>query len=225
MTVQTAIGFGAILIAVTFGAHLMPLEQLLPLAVPISLTQSFLVAARHRRHVAASMMIRRILPLVGAGLLVGVLGVGTGRAAWLRPALGALVLGLAALSWSDDEARPAGSPLAARAALVAAGFIQGLLATGGPLLVWGLAREGLDRNVLRATLSAIWVCLNTVIVAAMVADGRIDGAAAARIGFLLLPAGVGLLLGEAIHGRLDERTFRKGVWTMLGLAAIPLLIP
>jgi uncharacterized protein len=227
MSVQTAIGFGAILISVTFGAHLLPLEALLPLVVPVSLVQSAAIVARHRRAVRWRLLLRWVLPLVGVGLGASVALIGPGRAPWLRPALGVLVIGLAALSLSEDgdpaETSPPGARAASGAALVAGGVVQGLLATGGPLVVWGLARERLDRHALRATLAAVWAAMNVVLVGAMVTDGRIDGASALSSSALLVPAGLGLALGEAVHGRLDERTFRRAVWVLLGAGALPLL--
>ncbi|MEZ4236888.1 MAG: TSUP family transporter [Myxococcota bacterium] len=224
MGVQTALGFGAILVSVTLGAHLLPLDRLLPLIVPVSLVQSSVIAVRHRSHVQGALLLRRVLPLVAVGLGVGVVLVGPGQAPWLRPALGVLVLGLAALSLTEDGQVPEGGGLGSAAALVAGGFVQGLLATGGPLVVWGLARHRLDRHALRATLAVIWLSMNVVLVGAMVADGRIDGASLGRSAALLVPAAAGLGVGELVHGRLPERGFRRAVWVLLGLAAFPLLL-
>lgn len=237
MCVQTAIGFGAIVVSVTLGAHLVPLDRLLPLVVPVSLVQNFAIVVRQRSDVRWGLLVRRVLPLVGLGLGFSVAAVGPGRAAWLRPALGVLVLGLAALSLAEPAAAEApadagasepgrgrrGGGIASAAALLAGGVVQGLLATGGPLVVWGLAREALDRRALRATLGAVWAAMNVVLVASMVADGRIDGASAVHSAWLLAPAGVGGLVGELVHGRLDEATFRRAVWVLLGAAALPLL--
>lgn len=222
--VQTAIGFGAMLIAVTLGASWMPLDQLLALLIPLSVAQSAVVVVRHGWDVRWRMLGLRILPLMAVGLAGGLWFVGPGGAPWLRPALGALVLVLAGFELTRGSLGTAGARWQADLALVGGGLVQALLATGGPLVVWALGREDLDRHALRSTLTAVWLVMNVVLGAAMFAKGQITPATLGESAVLLVPGALGIVAGEALHARLDEGRFRRVLWGLLALGSIPLLL-
>ncbi len=61
--VETALGFGSAVLAVTFGAQLLPLDVLLPILAPLSLANSTYLAVRHRRHTRWRVLLVRVLPL------------------------------------------------------------------------------------------------------------------------------------------------------------------
>ena len=69
---QTMSGFAGMIICVTLGAHLYSIPDVLTLVVPLSLTQLGYVAIRHHRDLAWRLLFRRILPLMGIGLVAGI---------------------------------------------------------------------------------------------------------------------------------------------------------
>lgn len=222
-SVQTAIGFGMMLVAVTLGAWAVPLEQLLPVLLPVSMVQTGLVVLRHPQRVDVGRLLRQMLPWMALGASAAAIGIGPGRAAWLKPGLGVVVVGLAAI-----ELRRGGEPAPRRpwqtpAALVAAGVLQGLFAVGGPMAVWALGREDLDRHRFRTTLAALWFLVNTVVVGSMVWDGRVNPQSMGTSAALVVPALVGLGLGELAHDWLDEARFRRILWGLLAVAGLPLI--
>lgn len=222
--VQTAIGFGSMLICVTLAASFWPVLELPPLLIPLSLTQTSLIVLRHRAAVDRRLLFRRVLPVMGLGMAGGLAIAGTAEAPWVRPALGAMVLVLACRElWRSRSAAPPSWGVS-MGALLGAGVVHGVYATGGPLLVWALGREDLDRHTFRATLTAVWQVLAAVLIAVFVARGQIDGASATRSALLLVPMGLGIVLGERLHDRIEEDRFRTAVWVLLALASIPLLV-
>jgi hypothetical protein len=229
---EAATGFGATVIALTLAVNLMPIDAALPVLVPLNLAMSAWIVTRERAHVDRTLLWRRILPLMGAGLVVGLAIFDHVSMASLRRAFGAFVVVVAAdglwrlrsgaTNGSGDTAGSAGAqplPAAVRGgAILGAGVIHGLFASGGPLLVWALGRSSLEKRGFRATLSSVWLVLGTGLVTAYAFRGRVGwesfGASAA-----LLPAVVlAIALGEWAHRRLDELRFRRVVFGLLLVA-------
>ena len=105
-----------------------------------------------------------------------------------------------------------------------AGLSHGLFASGGPLLVYGLAGTELDKARLRATLVSVWFSLNSLLTVAFLLDGRLLPAlpqVASYAPLLLL----GVWLGERLHRRFDERHFRIAIYCLLLLTGTLLLAP
>ncbi len=70
-TTGAATGFGTILIAVTLSALVYPIPTVLPLLVLSSVLLTLYLVARHHEHVDWRLLLRRVLPLMGAGLMAG----------------------------------------------------------------------------------------------------------------------------------------------------------
>jgi hypothetical protein len=110
------------------------------------------------------------------------------------------------------------------AALLGAGVIQGIYASGGPMLVYAIGREGLTKKVFRSTLSMVWIVLNVFLLARFLLAGDYDREAALDILLLVPTVPLGILLGEWVHHRIDERRFRMAVLALLVAAAISLIV-
>jgi uncharacterized membrane protein YfcA len=104
------------------------------------------------------------------------------------------------------------------AGLLGAGVIHGVFATGGPLAVFVSARELPDKHAFRATLSALWVVMNALVVPRLVQVGAVTGETLGQSALLLVPLAAGTFVGERLHAALDERTFRVAVAALLVVA-------
>ena len=227
--VQTAAGFGAGLVVVTIGANFIELPRLLALLLPLSVVQTGWIVLRDRQSVDLRTLYARVVPFMGVGVGGGYLlaGMVTGEPV-VKQLLGLFVMVLAArelwrLSARRTEAA-VGSSAASTAALVGAGVVHGIYATGGPLLVYALGREGLDRVRFRATISAVWLIMNVVLVTTFALEGRYSGSVLGQLGVLALALPLGMLAGERVFAGVDERTFKWGIYGLLGLAGIPLML-
>ncbi len=92
------------------------------------------------------------------------------------------------------------------------------------MLVYVLGRELHDKARFRATLSAIWLVLNGLLVANLVSAGDLGERSLANSAVLLLSLAGGLVLGERAHARIDEARFRVAVYALLLLAGSSLLV-
>jgi uncharacterized protein len=226
--VQTTLGLGGMVLCVTLGAHLFPLHHVLALAVPLSVLQTSYVTLRHHDGIDFGLLLRRVLPLMGTGVLLGLWIGGDVDQPWLRTAFALLVLGLALRElWvrtRQNAALPSLSNPVAHAVMLGAGIVHGLYATGGPLLVYALGRRGLDKRAFRSTLTAVWLTMNVFLCIAYAHSGRFDRASLTESALLSPAVPIGIVIGERLHRSVDERRFQIAVFVVLAVAAAVLLV-
>lgn len=226
--VEAAAGFGATLITVTLGAHLLPIDAVLATFLPVNLALSAYVAGRHRRLIAWRLLLGGILPWMGLGLALGMALSWLKGETWLKVVFAAFVVALAAVElWRMRRAGDAGSgalrPSIRAGVLGAAGVIHGLFACGGPMVVYVAGREVQDKGAFRSTLSALWLVLNTALCVSYAAGDQITAATLGRSAALVAPLLLGIIGGEWAHARAPERRFRVGVFALLLVAGAALL--
>lgn len=221
--VEAATGFGSMVVALTFGALWFGVNELLGWLVPVNMVLSAYLVWRDRRSVRWRFLFTKMLPLMALGLVAGTLvAAQAAQTTWLKPVFGLFVMAVA--TWQLKTAlKPsaAASPLPAPAriaALLGAGVIHGIFATGGPLAVFVSARELPEKAAFRGTLSMLWLVLNALVLPRLVLEGRVTTATLQTSAFLLLPLAAGIGAGEWVHHRLDEARFRVIVAVMLLLA-------
>jgi uncharacterized membrane protein YfcA len=223
-TAEAVTGFGGTIIVVTLAAHLYGIGFLVPTILPINLAISVYLIARYHARVDRKELLRRILPLTGLGLPIGYALFRVLGTEWLRRGYGAFVFAVAlvqlalTLRAKDGPRGPRPGPATAAAFLVSGGIIHGLYASGGPLVVLYASRAIRDKGAFRSTLSALWLVVNTVLVAVHVAGGSINAATAKASVYLLPSLVLGIALGEFLHDRIDERRFRLVVFALLVVA-------
>lgn len=230
LVIQTMTGFGFNVVAVTLGALLLPIKLWLPVVVALNLPMSAWVAWRHRDSIDWSLLLRQILPIMGLGFIAGVAAAFVLSGGWLRTSFGVLVVllalrellrlsGLRAQGVTDTA--PQTQP--ARPWVLLAGLVQGLYASGGPLLVHALARLDIPRARFRATLMTIWFSLNLVLSLAYLLGGFWTADMGLRAAWLVLLVPPGIWLGDWLHHHASERGFAVAVQLVLlgaGLALV-----
>ena len=227
--VQTATGFGGMLVCMTFGAQLIDLQKVIILMVPLSFLQTGYIAIRHSDGIDWGLLLRRVLPLMAAGMAVAFLLLTKVGGPGLGIAFGLMVLGLSArdLYYLRGAKAAAEKPIpraASAAAMLGAGIIHGIYAAGGPLLVYAIGREGLGKKAFRSTLSMVWIVLNIILVTRFVLAGEYDREVALEILMLVTTVPLGIVLGEWVHYRVDERTFKLVVLVLLCAAAVSMIL-
>nr|WP_286675155.1 sulfite exporter TauE/SafE family protein [Pseudomonas subflava] len=225
-TLEAVTGFGSIVIALSLGALLLPIEQLLPVLVPLNIGMTGYLVWRHRAQIDRRLLLGTILPGMVAGTALGYLLLPYLDAALLKRGFGVLILWFSGRElWRlrHAAALPVRPQWLTRLFTLGAGLSHGLFASGGPLLVYGLAGTTLDKARFRATLVSVWFTLNSLLTAAFLVDGRLQPALPQVLAYapLLL---VGLWLGEHLHRRFDERHFRIAIYALLLVTGTLLLI-
>ena len=104
-----------------------------------------------------------------------------------------------------------------------AGIVHGAYGTGGPLVVF-VVRDLEDKHAVRATLAALWLSLNTILVTSFFLDGRMSTHTLLSSAILVPVAAAALIIGELVAARLSNLRFRSFGAALLGAAGILLLL-
>jgi uncharacterized membrane protein YfcA len=225
---QAMTGFGSIIIAVTLGSHLYPIEFLLPTLVPADLLVNIYIVGKYRRDVDRGLLFLRILPLMGAGLLVGIGIFQFVHGELLKRAFGLVVTLLCSRELHGLLRSPGPAKALTRlryaASVFAAGITQGLFASGGPLVVYAVSRLNLGKGNFRSTLSALWLLTNGVLTLSYLATGLLTWANIRFWAWLAPAVVVGTVVGERLHDRVNEHHFRVIVFAILLAAGVSVVV-
>lgn len=231
LAVEAVTGFGATIIAMTIASWFLPISRLLPAYVPVNMVMSAWFVLRDPAGVDRRWLFGRILPAAAVGFPLGALGFWAlgKRAGALEGAFGAFVVLVAlhrlaiGLGWVRGRVGPR-SPRATALLLGLAGVVHGMVGTGGPLVVLALSGQDLDKRAFRQTLSAVWLGLSFLLLGSFAAQGAL-GRDSLLLGLVLFPGlPIGVLVGQAIHRRLDADRFRRAVDGLLVVAGVILVV-
>ena len=105
-----------------------------------------------------------------------------------------------------------------------AGIVHGIFVSGGPLLIGYLTRRIQDKVSFRATISTVWVVLNTIIMLDDIRSGlwnpELVKIQVVSIPFLL----AGMAVGSRLYAKMSQRLFMLITYVLLFLSGISLLI-
>ncbi|MBZ0252608.1 MAG: TSUP family transporter, partial [Candidatus Methylomirabilis sp.] len=128
-----------------------------------------------------------------------------------------------------SRARPPPPPRPISRAAVAvwlgiAGVIHGIWASGGPPLVYAISRLGIAKGTFRATLAALWFAMDAILLVNFLLQGAYDRTNLLRIALLLPLIPLSIRLGDALHHRVSERSFRIVIFALLLFAGAGLVL-
>lgn len=215
--VRSAFGFGEALIAVPLLALVMPVDVAAPLAVLMSITVSVIVLAQDWRHVhvrSAGWLV--LSTLVGTPL--GLLLLTRVDGAVVKTCLGVLIVAFSCYSlWSRKKAALADDRQAWMFGF-AAGVLGGAYGMNGPPLVMYGALRGWSPRHFRATLQGYFLPASMMALAGYWLAGLWTPQVTHDYLISLPVVIAAILLGQALHGRLDGHLFLRCIH--LGLIAI-----
>lgn len=232
-TVEAASGFGSIVLAVTLGSLLFPIKTMVPLLAALNLFLGCYILTRYFRRVDWRLLTRRILPFMVMGTAVGAVLSTHLANQGLKIVFGALVVlfsltqlyRIALLRLRPEKTTAQERPEWLTSLLMGlAGVTHGLYASGGPLLVYSLAGLNREKQVFRATLSAVWFVLNCILIIYFANVGQFTVQTARTILYFIPVIAVAIFLGEWLHHRINETHFKTFVYFLLVVAGSALFI-
>ncbi len=216
-SVETYLGFGSTIIALSLGLFMFPLETLLPALVTIGTLQSLWLIIRWHRHIRWRIILFSILPLAALGLAAGIFLRDYASETLLVALLGLFIiitsaLELVALFRSGTTPRTPLKFWVSAPIIFTGGLFQGLFASGGPPIVYYAGREIDDPAQFRSTLSVLWLILNLALLISLWAGGK-AGVLTLELAALVLP---GFIAGVAIGSfiRLNSRAFKAACFAL-----------
>lgn len=210
-------GFGCTVLALPFAIMLVGTSQAVPVLLFLALLLAAYIVWIDRRRIVWPVF-GRIVLLVGIGLPFGMFTFDYFDEAVLRRILGVFMVVVAVrglLSFVltlDDKRLP---KWLLNLLLVAGGFIHGIFSSGGPLVVIYARQVLTDKSHFRATISLLWLCLNSVMLAQGVISGRMTPEIWKIIAVCLPFLLVGALAGNWAHRHIKGRYFSQIVYGVL----------
>jgi len=122
----------------------------------------------------------------------------------------------AVLPGSASTSKPSPSP--SLLWLIAGGLCHGFFATGGPVLILYTAIAVPDKQRFRCTMAGLWIVLNGALVAAYALNGDLTLASLGRTASFAPALIVGVLIGEVVHRRISQETFKILIYALLLVA-------
>jgi uncharacterized membrane protein YfcA len=105
-----------------------------------------------------------------------------------------------------------------------AGVIHGLFVSGGPLLVAYMSKKQQQKETFRATLSVVWLVLNSIIFIQSLFLGQITSNIVVYSAIAIVPLFIGILLGSALLQKMSQRSFMLLSYVLLIISGISLFI-
>lgn len=210
-------GFGCTVLALPFAILLVGTKQAVPVLLVLALMLAAYIVWIDRQRIVWREF-GRIVLWVALGLPVGLFAFGAFDEGVLRSILGGFMVlvavrGLLAKVLTLDEKHVPGWVL--RLMLIAGGFFHGAFSSGGPLVVI-YARHALPhKSHFRATISLLWLSLNSVMLAQGVISGRMTAEIWEIIGVCVPFLVVGALAGNWAHRHIQDRYFSQIVYGVL----------
>ncbi len=225
---KTALG-GLAVVAVAIFASILPARQSTA-AILAVLIVGDLVAVWHYRHDADWAIVRRLLPAVLPGLVLGSVFLGLVDDTVLRRSIGGILLALVLLQlWVKWRSGAEASTVHERrsagwAAGTGAGFATMTANAAGAVMTLYLSASGIDKRRFVGTNAWFFLIVNLVKVPFSVGLGLLHWRDAGRAGLLAPLVLVGGLLGYTTVRRISQRGFDMAVLLASALAAGALLL-
>lgn len=226
MFVRGFTGFGGALLTVPLLSLIWDVQQAIVVVAAMQVVTGGTLAVISRREIERRELVRVLVPSF-VGLAAGALLLSSLPVSWVARALGVFSV-LAGLSVLIQARKVLIVSEASRAATggagLVAGVLQGMVGTGGPVIVPYLQRTLSGAAALRSTLLAYFLALDVVRLAGYVPLG-IAGRGALGPSLYLLPFAVAAsLAGGRLQLQVSETVFRVVVAVLLILAGLLLLL-
>ena len=235
--IQGITGFAGTILAMPPSLMLVGYSVAKPVLNVLGLLSGIYVFVGHREHVSWK-EVKKIVAVMAVSILLGILikGLFEGKEQLLYKLLGIFVIllsiqgGLSLRRKGADEnaesrsaAQAADSPFS-YVILVLAGIVHGIFVSGGPLLISYLTKKIKDKVSFRATISTVWIFLNTLIMLDDIRAGFWTGGLLITQLITLPFLFAGMYIGSRLYVRMSQRFFMILTYILLFISGISLLV-
>jgi uncharacterized protein len=214
-------GFGCTVLALPFCVMLVGVKTAVPVLTVLSLIlSSYIVIIDYKNIVWKSYI--KIASFVGLGLPIGMLLFSFLPEDILKKILGVFMILVASrgIYFAFNErakVKEIGNRML-NFILFLGGIIHGAFSAGGPFVVIYATQALKNKSNFRATLSTLWVTLNSIIIIKIALSGAFTPVVMKYFGWSVPFLLAGMMLGNWAHKRIEDRFFTKVVFLVLLVA-------
>jgi uncharacterized membrane protein YfcA len=216
-------GFGSTVVSVPILAHFLPVSYLVPLMVLLDLASAVFIGSAGREHLSREEL-KRLVPWMFVGFVVGVTVLVGAPDRYLRAALGAFAMVIGIHGFFNPTLRRTISGLWCIPAGVVGGAVATVFGAGGPIYATYLSGRLKDKSRIRSTMSTL-ISISAFSRALVYAVTGLLLHLTVLAGALLMApfAYLGVKLGHRIHVGLTQEQMRRAIGALLVVTGLSLL--
>ncbi len=228
--IQGITGFAGTILAMPASVLLVGYETAKPILNILGILAGLYVVATSYRHIDKKEFLK-IVSVMFVGIVGGIFlkSLFTGSPSLFYKILGAVVLavafeGIYKLFIKKGEGSKTQNKAVSYLILIASGIVHGMFVCGGPLLVAYLAGRIKDKQVFRATVSAVWVVLNTVVMLDDIRSGYFNPSVLVLLAVSSAVLFLGMALGSVLYKKMSREVFMKITYILLVISGALMFI-
>ena len=226
--IQCVTGFAGTVLAMPFSVMLVGLDTARPILNVMGIAASVGVVVKNRRAIDRKEFLT-ILGVTLPGMLLGAF-LKNRLAAYgsvLFRILGVLVILFALLNFASfllkkDFAEK--SKALGFAFLIAGGVTHGLFVCGGPLIVSYATVKLKETDAFRATLSAVWIVLNTILMVTDAVSGSFNAEILILTAICIAVLFGAILIGNRVAQKMSKKAFLLLTYALMVISGVSLLL-
>ena len=220
--VQSLAGFGGTLLSMPLGIMLMGIGMTKPVMTIVAWITGVVVVAAEYKNINWRELIKMTLVML-VGVLVGIWLSGRVQLNFLLIAYAVVVAAIGVKKLFFPSTKPA-SKWMQYLTLPSAGAMQGLFVSGGSFLAVYAVAQLPEKREFRVTVNAVWVFLNTVMIATYWMDGMLTKDVLTMSAVAVIPTLIAIWLGGVLTKKVNQKTFLKIIYVILIISGVVLLI-
>ncbi len=220
--IQGITGFAGTLLAMPPSMMLLGVEPAKAILNAMGLAASLVIVWQDRKSVNVKQLGRMVL-FMTLGIVLGLLLLQLVRIDFLLVIYGIFLLVFALFKLFSKGTGRVLSPALGVLILIAAGVIHGMFISGGSLLVIYAVNALPEKKEFRATLSGVWVVLNSLLLIQHGAQGYFTSSTLCLTLICLVPLFLGVKLGGILHEKVNQGTFLRVTYVLLAISGGMLL--
>lgn len=225
--IQGITGFAGTVIAMPFAVLLIGLDESKQVLNLLGLLASIWIVIKFYRHIVWQEFFRMLFTML-IGLVAGLLLYHLLSLKWLLVILPFFIMfvGLRGfyLQKKGQRSEKELGKLTSTLLLLLAGVVHGLFVSGGPILVIYATKKLKNKEEFRATLSMIWLVLNSIIAVESVWKGDFTVQSSHFLVLSILPLFFGMIIGNILHKKMSQQLFMMISYTLLVISGASLLL-
>lgn len=219
--IQGITGFAGTILAMPASVLLVGYETAKPILNILGILAGLYVVVTSYRHIDRKEFLK-IVSVMFIGIIGGIFlkTLFTGSPSLLYKILGTVVLavafeGIYKLFIKKGEGSKTQNKAVSYIILIVSGIVHGMFVCGGPLLVAYLAGRIKDKQAFRATVSAVWVVLNMVVMLDDIRSGYFNPSVLLLLAVSSAVLFLGMALGSVLYKKMSREVFMKITYVLL----------
>ena len=216
--IQAITGFAGTLLAMPASIMLVGADNAKVMLNMVTMATCIILAVRNRKYIQWKILLR-ILVFMTVGMIAGVLLFDLIELDLLLNLYGAMILVIAIMNLVGKQIKKI-TLWAGVIVLLVSGIIHGMFLSGGGLLVVYATIVLKDKNEFRATISSVWVVLNTVLLIQQFASGQVTRQNGLFALAACIPALAGVFIGNKLHNKMSGTAFMRLTYILLIVSGV-----